>query len=124
MNRSARCCTPTATIASRALAQSTSEPEPHREMYGVRPISTNSRTENGNAGITSCGTTATSRAASRPVSENGSSPVRWTAPADGCKVRDATRTSVVFPHPFGPTNPTTSPASTERSTPRRASIDP
>ncbi len=69
MERSARCWTPTEAIASRAFPQSPSEPAPQREMYGVRPINTNSRTENGNAGITSCGTTATSRAASRPESE-------------------------------------------------------
>ena len=123
MNRSARCCTPTATIASRALAQSTSEPEPHREMYGVRPISTNSRTENGNAG---------DHVLRHHRDEPGRlAPTEWEridrqADRDGGGLQGPgrDRTSVVFPHPFGPTSPTTSPPPTggrRRAAPR---IDP
>src|SRR5438105_2249314 len=40
----------------------------------------------------------------------GSAPFTRTAPEDGRSARDATRISVVFPDPLGPTSPTTSPA--------------
>src|SRR5581483_3226553 len=119
IHRSARCCTEVATIASLARAQSSGPPPPQGDRYGVRPISTISSDVKEKAGVRSCGTTAASRAASRAGTAYGSRPATSTEPERGRSAREATRTTVVLPDPFGPTRPTTSPRRTCSPTPRR-----
>src|SRR5581483_181184 len=123
-HRSARCCTEVATMASLARAQSSGRPPPHGDRYGVRPISTISRAVKEKAGARSCGTTAVSRAASRAGIRYGSRPATRTEPERGRSAREATRTSVVLPDPFGPTRPTTSPGRTSSPTSRRTTASP
>src|SRR5581483_11438186 len=124
IHRSATCCTEVATIASLARAQSSGRPPPQGERYGVRPINTISSAVNEKAGATSCGTTAARRAASRAEIAYGSRPASRTDPDRGRSARDATRTSVVLPDPFGPTRPTTSPGPTSSRTSLRTTRSP
>src|SRR4051794_30702405 len=56
----------------------------------------------------------------RPGCASTSIPATVAVPASGSRRVVSTRTTVVLPAPFGPSNPTTVPSGTRRSTPSRA----
>jgi hypothetical protein len=60
----------------------------------------------------------------RRVSASTSRPRQRTLPASACSTPSAIRIAVVFPAPFGPTNPTISPAGTRNDTSSSATTSP
>ena len=91
---------------------------------GARPIITASRTVKGQATRGSCGTRAATLATTLRDAAAGSSPARRTEPALGASRPATSRMSVLFPAPFGPTSPTSSPAAAPKETASRTGRSP